>query len=71
MSGTIITYCEVTGKMILYPNNQFPLQSITLMDNFMKLAQSNTDKNLETYGVLAGSLVSVVFKTTLVSLKKC
>lgn len=28
------------------------------MQNFMKLAKSNTDKNLETCGVLAGSLVS-------------
>lgn len=29
-----------------------------MMDNFMKLAKSNTDKNLETCGILAGSLVS-------------
>jgi STAM-binding protein len=28
------------------------------MENFMKMAKSNTDKNLETCGVLAGSLVS-------------
>ncbi|CAK7349709.1 unnamed protein product [Dovyalis caffra] len=38
-----------------------PLQlhiSTTLMENFMKMAKSNTDKNLETCGVLAGSLVS-------------
>lgn len=34
------------------------LQSTTMMENFMKLAKSNTDKNLETCGVLAGSLVS-------------
>ena len=30
-----------------------------MMENFMKLAKSNTDKNLETCGVLAGSLVSI------------
>lgn len=35
------------------------LQSTTLMENFMKMAKSNTDKNLETCGVLAGSLVSI------------
>ncbi|KAF5730349.1 putative amsh [Tripterygium wilfordii] len=38
-----------------------PLQlhiSTVLMENFMKLAKSNTDKNLETCGILAGSLVS-------------
>lgn len=33
------------------------MQSTALMDSFMKLAKSNTDKNLETCGVLAGSLV--------------
>lgn len=36
------------------------LQSTTLMDSFMKLAKSNTDKNLETCGVLAGSLVRLL-----------
>ncbi|KAJ8547666.1 hypothetical protein K7X08_011252 [Anisodus acutangulus] len=37
-----------------------PLQlhiSASVMDTFMKLAKSNTNKNLETCGVLAGSLV--------------
>lgn len=33
-------------------------QPTELMDGFMKVAKSNTDKNLETCGVLAGSLVS-------------
>lgn len=37
----------------------FLCQSTELMDSFMKLAKSNTDKNLETCGVLAGSLVSI------------
>ncbi|XP_022866126.1 AMSH-like ubiquitin thioesterase 1, partial [Olea europaea var. sylvestris] len=47
-----------------------PLQlhiSTQLMECFMKLAKSNTDKNLETCGVLAGSLVSITyFKTCLI-----
>lgn len=29
-----------------------------MMDTFMRLAKSNTKKNLETCGILAGSLVS-------------
>jgi hypothetical protein len=32
-----------------------------MMGSFMKLAKSNTDKNLETCGILAGSLVSVLY----------
>ncbi|XP_044467189.1 AMSH-like ubiquitin thioesterase 1 [Mangifera indica] len=56
-----VTEAECQSKNLMsdeYDRTE-PLQlhiSITLMDNFMKLAQSNTDKNLETYGVLAGSL---------------
>jgi len=37
------------------------MQSTALMESFMKLAKSNTKKNLETCGVLAGLLVSVVY----------
>ena len=44
--------------MILMSHVSF-LQSTTMMDTFMKLAKSNTNKNLETCGVLAGSLVSI------------
>ncbi|KAG0596660.1 hypothetical protein M758_UG274000 [Ceratodon purpureus] len=33
------------------------LQSTKMMDEFMRLAKSNTTRNLETCGVLAGSLV--------------
>ena len=36
---------------------QFLLQSTKMMESFMRLAKSNTAKNLETCGVLAGSLV--------------
>lgn len=44
-----------------------PLQlhiSTDLMDSFMRLAKSNTDKNLETCGVLAGSLKNRKFYIT-------
>ena len=36
------------------------LQSTKLMDHFMKLAKSNTNKSLETCGILAGSLVRAI-----------
>lgn len=44
--------------MLSYSKECFFLQSTAVMETFMKLAKSNTDKNLETCGVLAGSLVS-------------
>ncbi|XP_011096984.1 AMSH-like ubiquitin thioesterase 1 [Sesamum indicum] len=50
-----------------------PLQlhiSTTLMDSFMKLAKSNTDKNLETCGVLAGSLRNRKFYITALIIPK-
>ncbi|KAJ0048946.1 hypothetical protein Pint_16502 [Pistacia integerrima] len=50
-----------------------PLQlhiSTTLMDNFMKLAKSNTEKNLETCGVLAGSLKNRKFYVTALIIPK-
>lgn len=34
------------------------LQSTKMMDEFMRMAKANTTRNLETCGVLAGSLVS-------------
>jgi hypothetical protein len=34
------------------------MQSTKMMDEFMRLAKGNTSRNLETCGVLAGSLVS-------------
>ncbi|KAF5202400.1 Amsh-like ubiquitin thioesterase [Thalictrum thalictroides] len=47
-----------------------PLQlhiSTAMMENFMRLAKSNTDKNLETCGILAGSLKNrSFFVTTLI-----
>lgn len=48
---------------IIHPfsNNCFYLQSTAMMDSFMKLAKSNTKKNLETCGILAGVLVSAVY----------
>jgi len=41
-----------------FPDNCFNVQSTSMMESFMKLAKSNTDKNLETCGILAGLLVS-------------
>ncbi|KAG6572942.1 AMSH-like ubiquitin thioesterase 1, partial [Cucurbita argyrosperma subsp. sororia] len=38
--------------------------STTMMENFMRLAKSNTAKNLETCGVLAGSLKNRTFYVT-------
>lgn len=35
------------------------LQSTKMMDEFMRLAKANTTRNLETCGVLAGSLVRI------------
>ncbi|KAA8542725.1 hypothetical protein F0562_023877 [Nyssa sinensis] len=53
--------------------SESPLQlhiSTTLMDSFMKLARSNTDKNLETCGVLAGSLKNRKFYITALIIPK-
>uniref|UniRef100_A0A5B7A343 Putative AMSH-like ubiquitin thioesterase 1 n=2 Tax=Davidia involucrata TaxID=16924 RepID=A0A5B7A343_DAVIN len=53
--------------------SESPLQlhiSTTLMDSFMKLAKSNTDKNLETCGVLAGSLKNRKFYITALIIPK-
>ncbi|CAI9754568.1 unnamed protein product [Fraxinus pennsylvanica] len=50
-----------------------PLQlhiSTELMDCFMKLAKSNTDKDLETCGVLAGSLRNRTFSITALIIPK-
>ncbi|PQQ10715.1 AMSH-like ubiquitin thioesterase 1 isoform X1 [Prunus yedoensis var. nudiflora] len=50
-----------------------PLQlhiSTTMMEHFMKLAKSNTDKNLETCGVLAGSLKNRKFFVTALIIPK-
>ncbi|CAA3023235.1 AMSH-like ubiquitin thioesterase 1 [Olea europaea subsp. europaea] len=50
-----------------------PLQlhiSTQLMECFMKLAKSNTDKNLETCGVLAGSLRNRTFSITALIIPK-
>ncbi|XP_019176959.1 PREDICTED: AMSH-like ubiquitin thioesterase 1 [Ipomoea nil] len=50
-----------------------PLQlhiSTALMDSFMKLAKSNTNKNLETCGVLAGSLKNRKFYITALIIPK-
>ncbi|KAL3529263.1 hypothetical protein ACH5RR_008585 [Cinchona calisaya] len=44
--------------------------STTLMDSFMRLAKSNTDKNLETCGVLAGSLKNRRFSVTALIIPK-
>ncbi|KAI5660208.1 hypothetical protein M9H77_29001 [Catharanthus roseus] len=44
--------------------------SSSLMDSFMRLAKSNTDKNLETCGVLAGSLKNRKFCVTALIIPK-
>ncbi|XP_027123253.1 AMSH-like ubiquitin thioesterase 1 [Coffea arabica] len=44
--------------------------STALMDSFMRLAKSNTDKNLETCGVLAGSLKNRRFSVTALIIPK-
>lgn len=47
----------------------FSLQSTTMMEHFMKLAKSNTDKDLETCGILAGTLVSLHNTVTVLSVR--
>uniref|UniRef100_A0A1D1Z7D3 AMSH-like ubiquitin thioesterase 1 n=1 Tax=Anthurium amnicola TaxID=1678845 RepID=A0A1D1Z7D3_9ARAE len=44
--------------------------SAILMDNFMRIAKSNTEKNLETCGVLAGSLKNRKFYVTALIIPK-
>lgn len=44
--------------------------STTMMENFMKLAKSNTDRNLETCGILAGSLKNRKFYITALIIPK-
>ncbi|CAI8594887.1 unnamed protein product [Vicia faba] len=54
-------------------NSESPLQlhiSTALMENFMNLAQSNTKKNLETCGVLAGLLKNRKFYITALIIPK-
>ncbi|KDP20138.1 hypothetical protein JCGZ_05907 [Jatropha curcas] len=69
---------EAEHKMDISSPNDFvhsesPLQlhiSTTMMENFMKLAKSNTDKHLETCGVLAGSLKNRKFYVTALIIPK-
>ncbi|KAJ3692372.1 hypothetical protein LUZ60_012722 [Juncus effusus] len=52
---------------------QAPLQlivSTALMDGFMRMAKSNTDRNLETCGILAGSLKNRKFYVTALIIPK-
>eukprot|EP00262_Sarcandra_glabra_P007403 TRINITY_DN20188_c0_g1_i1.p1 TRINITY_DN20188_c0_g1~~TRINITY_DN20188_c0_g1_i1.p1 ORF type:complete len:513 (-),score=78.66 TRINITY_DN20188_c0_g1_i1:288-1826(-) len=54
-------------------HSESPLQlhiSTKMMDNFMRVAKSNTDRNLETCGVLAGSLKSRKFYITALIIPK-
>ncbi|GLT42160.1 hypothetical protein SLA2020_161780 [Shorea laevis] len=56
-----------------FVNYESPLElhiSTTMMENFMKLAKSNTDKNLETCGILAGSLKNRKFYVTALIIPK-
>ncbi|KAF3456307.1 hypothetical protein FNV43_RR00957 [Rhamnella rubrinervis] len=43
---------------------------VKMMDDFLRLARANTDKNLETCGVLAGSLKNRVFHITTLIIPK-
>ncbi|XP_072965257.1 AMSH-like ubiquitin thioesterase 1 isoform X1 [Typha angustifolia] len=52
---------------------QAPVQvhiSTTMMDSFMRFAKSNTDRNLETCGILAGSLKNRIFYLTALVIPK-
>lgn len=54
-------------------SSESPLQlhiSTAIMENFMRVAKSNTDKNLETCGVLAGSLKNRKFYVTALIIPK-
>ncbi|WRX16760.1 JAB1/MPN/MOV34 metalloenzyme domain - like 5 [Theobroma cacao] len=54
-------------------HSESPLQlhiATTMMESFMKLAKSNTDRNLETCGVLAGSLKNRKFYVTALIIPK-
>ncbi|XWS48289.1 hypothetical protein CRYUN_Cryun13aG0062400 [Craigia yunnanensis] len=54
-------------------HSESPLQlhiATTMMESFMKLAKSNTDRNLETCGVLAGSLENRKFYVTALIIPK-
>ncbi|KAK0587167.1 hypothetical protein LWI29_018561 [Acer saccharum] len=67
------TECNVENSLPDSLDRTEPLQlhiSTALMDNFMKLAKSNTDKNLETCGVLAGSLKNRKFYVTALIIPK-
>ncbi|KAI3936855.1 hypothetical protein MKW92_033565, partial [Papaver armeniacum] len=46
------------------------LQHVSMMDAFLRLAQANTKKNLETCGVLAGKLKNKVFHITTLIIPK-
>ncbi|XP_010549118.1 PREDICTED: AMSH-like ubiquitin thioesterase 1 [Tarenaya hassleriana] len=55
----------------IQPNSPLELHiSTTMMDTFMRLAKSNTVKNLETCGVLAGSLKDRKFHVTALIIPK-
>ncbi|KAH9778749.1 AMSH-like ubiquitin thioesterase 1 [Citrus sinensis] len=67
------TECQVGNSLSDAFDRSEPLQlhiSTTMMDNFMKLAKSNTDKNLETCGILAGSLKNRKFYITALIIPK-
>ncbi|XP_039067938.1 AMSH-like ubiquitin thioesterase 1 [Hibiscus syriacus] len=54
-------------------HSESPLElhiATTMMESFMKLAKSNTDRNLETCGVLAGSLKNRKFYVTALIIPK-
>ncbi|XP_073273663.1 AMSH-like ubiquitin thioesterase 1 [Primulina huaijiensis] len=58
---------------VSFIRSEDPLQlhiSTQMMDSFMKLAKSNTDKNLETCGILAGSLRNRKFYITALIIPK-
>ncbi|GLU12995.1 hypothetical protein SLE2022_296450 [Rubroshorea leprosula] len=56
-----------------FVNFESPLElhiSTTMMENFMQLAKSNIDKNLETCGVLTSSLKNKKFYITVLIIPK-
>jgi len=52
--------CSAAFSHIRLKNSAHLLQSTKMMDEFMQMAKANTLRNLETCGVLAGSLVSKI-----------
>ncbi|KAK1376329.1 AMSH-like ubiquitin thioesterase 3-like [Heracleum sosnowskyi] len=65
--GPVKPFQDGTSSSTSY---QFLHIPVKLMEDFLRLAQKNTAKNLETCGVLAGSLKNRVFHITTLIIPK-